>query len=281
MKERQKMKKVFITLVILSVCQITRAVDVNILDPNLYLQKIRELEQTAKAQQQKIDQLTAALEDAKKENEQLRELCKKAGVKIPTLALEETNFNSGEIVYRGKQRTPKWFDRMYERFHDKIAYADGRYYDIQEGGLNQKMINEEPFPIGTFAKTPEDCKVHRTLTNREAVIIRPASENSTTVYRPASRYGQWPASAKTYVNTTPELLFHVKGIADNLVDGEPFSTNKLIYIGSYTYEDREIQSFIVCEPLTKEQFAEAIKSGFVLINYTKIDKKNINKYPVP
>lgn len=274
------MKKLFITLVILSVCQITGAVDVNSLDPNLYLQKIKELEQTTKAQQQKIDQLTAALEDAKRENEWLRELCKKAGVKIPTLAPGEPNFNSGEIVYRGKQRTQKWFDRMYERFYDKIAYADGKYYDIQEGMLNQKMINEEPLPTGTFAETPDNCKVYKTLTNREVVIIRPASENSTTVYQPALPYGQRAASSKTYVHTTPELLFHVKGIADNVTEGNPFSTNKLISIGVYAYEDRKIQSFIVCEPLTKEQFAEAIKSGFVLINYTKIGK-NINKQPVP
>jgi len=73
------MRKLFIVLTIFSICQIARAVDTNNLDPNLYLQKIKELEQTVKALQQKIDQLTIALENAKKENERLNALCKKAG----------------------------------------------------------------------------------------------------------------------------------------------------------------------------------------------------------
>jgi hypothetical protein len=80
LKERRKMKKLFITIAILSICQIVRAVDVNNLDPNLYLQKIRELEQIVKAQQQKIDWLTVVLTDVKKENERLNALCKKAGL---------------------------------------------------------------------------------------------------------------------------------------------------------------------------------------------------------
>jgi uncharacterized coiled-coil protein SlyX len=66
------MKKLFITLAILSVCQIARAIDVNIVDPNLYLQKIEELKQITKAQQQEIDRLAAALADAKKEIERLQ-----------------------------------------------------------------------------------------------------------------------------------------------------------------------------------------------------------------
>jgi hypothetical protein len=94
----------------------------------------------------------------------------------------ETPYNlpNGEIIYRGKKRNQKWFDTMYERFYDKIAYIDGKYYDIQEEIINRKNN----------------------------------------------------------------------------------------------------QSFVTYPPLTKEQFAEAIKSGLVLVNYTNVGEK-VNKQPLP
>ncbi len=95
------MKRLFITLAILSVCQIAGAVDVNSLDPNLYLQKIKELKQITKAQQQEIDRLTAALVDVRKqlaeqikENERPKALSTKGEIK-PT-APAQVNLNPVE-----------------------------------------------------------------------------------------------------------------------------------------------------------------------------------------
>lgn len=245
-------------------------------------EKINELEKTIKAQQQTLRRARKAYERAKKqldeqvkENERLKTLCKEAGVNITKIA--DATFNPSNIVYRGKKRTQKWFERMYENFYDKIAYADGKYYYIQEEILDQKTIGEKALETGTFARTPNNCKVHKIFSDGEVLIIRPASESSSTVYRRASRYGTWPASAKTYVKTIPELLFHVKGISDNVVDGQPFSTNKLISISSYTYEGRKIQSFIAYEPITRKQFADAIKSGFKLISYRKRGEKIVER----
>lgn len=92
------MRKLFIILTIFSIGQIARAVDANNLDPNLYLQKIKELEQTVKALQQRINQLTIALENAKKENERLNALYKKAGPDaIKTSEEPIKNKTAGEI----------------------------------------------------------------------------------------------------------------------------------------------------------------------------------------
>ena len=245
-------------------------------------EKIKELEKTIKGQQRTIrqtkktyEQVKKQLDEQVKENERLKTICKEAGVNTARIA--DASFYPSDIVYRGKKRTQKWLERMYEKFYDKIAYADGKYYYIQEEILGQKTIGEKALETGTFARTPNNCKVHKILSDGEVLIIRPASESLSTVYRPASRYGTWPASAKTYVKTIPELLFHVKGISDNVVDGQPFSMNKLISISSYTYEGRKIQSFIAYEPMTRKQFAEAITSGFKLVDYKKVGEKTVER----
>jgi hypothetical protein len=67
----------------------------------------------------------------------------------------------------------------------------------------------------------------------------------------------------------------VKGITDNITEDKPFSMSNLIAAGSYTYENRKIQSFIVYKPLTKEQFAEAINSGLILTQKSKTGGKII------
>jgi hypothetical protein len=70
------MKRFFVTLAILSVCQVARAADVNSVDPNSYIlenyiQENKELKQIVKAQRQKIEKLTDELVGAKKDVDQL------------------------------------------------------------------------------------------------------------------------------------------------------------------------------------------------------------------
>jgi TolA-binding protein len=232
-------------------------------------EKIRQLERTIESLQKRLDKIVIAYNELKKENEQLKTLSPKE--KTATNIKSTANFdpNNG-IVYHGKKRDLRWFYYMYNRFRDKIACAGGKYYDIQERLPNQKTISKDSFVMGTVVTTPPHCKVYRVLGNGEMLIIRPGSEgseSSTTVYQPALSYGQRSASSETYTNSIPsitELVFHVKGITDNRTEDKPFSMSNLIAAGSYTYENRKIQSFIVYKPLTKEQFAEAINSGFEL-----------------
>jgi hypothetical protein len=67
-----------------------------------------------------------------------------------------------------------------------------------------------------------------------------------------------------------------------LIDGESLNIDKLICIGTYEYTTttgakKTVQSFKVWEPkpLTKEQFAEVLRSKFVLINYVERNGKTV------
>jgi regulator of replication initiation timing len=261
----------------------TKTQDVNVLKT-----KIGELEKTINTQAEQIQRTEKALDELRKqldaqieENNRLRELCKKAGIDT-TKEAGSASKPIGRIIYRDKERDEEWFDRMYERFSDSIAYADSKFYNIKEGKLNQKTIGEGSFKIGTFVRTPDDCNVYKLLGEGEVLIVRPESQSTTTVYRtPDQReFGvKTTTYAQTKIYTTPELLFHVKGAADNAVEGEPFSSSKLIFIGSYNYQDRKIQSFIIYEPLTREQFAEALRGGFELVNYVERQGKTV-KVPI-
>ena len=256
-------------------------------EPQTLQSKIDMLEETIKTQQEHITRTEKALSDVKKqldkqieENDRLRELCKKAEI-VTTKESSSASKPIGRIIYRGKERDEDWFNRMYERFSDNVAYADGKFYNIKEGLINQKTISDESFEIGTFVRTPTDCNVYKLLSDGEVLIMRPESQSTTTIYRtPDGRYGhefgiKTATYAQTKIYTTPELLFHVKGATDSVVEGEHFSSSKLIYIGSYHYQDRKIQSFIIYEPLTKEQFAEALRSGFELVNYVERKGKTV------
>ena len=126
------MKRFFITLAILSVCQIARAADANSVDPNSYIlenyiQENKELKQILKAQRQKIekltdelvgakkdvDQLTAALADAKKEIEQFQaevaDLKKKN-----TKPQEQTGESSVTLPFTGEE-TPLTMVKAYPK----------------------------------------------------------------------------------------------------------------------------------------------------------------------
>jgi len=278
-------KKCFVALIV-AICLAATVQGQRGKNPNekveLLQEKIKCLEKTIKFQQKKYGELKAdygnikkQLDEQIKENEKLKALVKNIDTDVVTESVK-SKFNPNDgIIYLGKQRDKLWFYRMYNRFYDKIASVNGKYYDIQEGVLNPSMINEGFFLIGIVAKTPNKCKVYKTLTSGEVVVIRPASQRSSIIYQPALRYGYRPASSTKYVDITPELLFHVKGIIDNVTVGSPFSMNKLISIGSYAYGDRKIQSFAIYEPLTKEQFVDALKSGIRLIVRREINGKII------
>ena len=107
------MKRFFVTLAILSVCQVARAADANSVDPNLYLQKIKELERTVAAQQQKIDQLTAAIADAKKEIEQLR--AEAADLKNENATSQKQNDEPNVVLPFTGEETPLTMVKAYPK----------------------------------------------------------------------------------------------------------------------------------------------------------------------
>jgi len=224
-------------------------------------QKIEELEETIKAQQQTIQQAKKAYECVKKqldeqiqENERLKILCEKAG--IITTELKKTTFEAGDIVYRGEKRTQKWFDRMYEKCHDKIAFVDCKYVDIGEGILNLRGI-------WTGSPTSEKCRMG----------VAPYPSKVLSVL----------GNGEVLIHYEHENILHIRGVEHNFVDDEPWPEDTpLIRTGTFNYtaangQHKTVWRFTVYKPLTKEQFADAITSGFKLISYKKMGEKIVER----
>jgi len=251
-----KIKKLLILVIILVFCSVEW--------PNIVLgqqekelsqsvtqlqQKIEELEKTIKAQQQTLCQAKKAYERVKKqldeqikENEILKTLCKEAGVDIIKIA--DATFNPSDIVYCGKKQTQKWFDMMYKKFHDKIAYVDGKYVYIRD--LPSKSVFN---PKNKWVA----WKVLSDLGNGEVLICDGRG--------------------------SVERIYHISGLERSFVDREYFDQDKwYICTGSFKYtarfgEQKTVRSFSAYKELTKEQFADAIKSGFKLIATKRVRVK--------
>ncbi len=174
------------------------------------------------------------------------------------------------IVYRGKKRTQKWFDRMYERFSDKIICIDGKYINKE---IKKKVIylrGEVGYPKGTVVAIPDrSWNVLQALGNGEALIIQKG------VGLRSSHFSYRESDA----------LFHLSGYQGQLTDDESLSLEGyLISNGIYEYTTalgakKTVQSFVFYQhqPLTREQFADAIKSGFKLISYEKRGEKIVER----
>jgi hypothetical protein len=220
-------------------------------DVKLLQAKIRELEKTIESQQKLIDQLKNQLGEQIEENKRLLALCKEAG--IQTAIPAKTSFKPGEIVYRGEKRTQKWFDTMYEKFRDKIVYTNGKYIDIGETLLNYDTIESHhmTWPIGTPVRLPYTTIVVSVIGKGEILIT----------------------------NRNETVVAHIHGLEGTFVDGQEFPPNSalFIYTGTFRYTtamgaQKTVPSLAVYKPVTKEQFAEAMNSGFELVEYKRVPR---------
>jgi len=258
-------------------------------DTKLLQAKIENLEQTVETQQdiikrseEVISKLKQKLAEQIQENKRLQALCKEAG--INTAKPGKTSFSPGEVIYREKKRSQRWFDRIYERFRYEIAYVDGEYIDKNLVQL-EPISGNKPWPNGSIAKAPSGCKVLQVLGPGEALIWKEAFK-STHSGSTSGIKGVW-AKIATAALSTREILFHLTAYEGQLVDEQYFSfEGPLICMGTFEYTNtvgakKTIQSFAVCksfyEPLTREQFAEAIKSGFELVYYKKVGGRIIRR----
>jgi hypothetical protein len=211
---------------------------------------------TADARLEEIKTLKAELEILKKEIEVLRGPAAAPGP---------------EAWYHGHPRTAAWFDAMYAQFNDKIAYVNGKYLDIEACRMANLAVEEEPPTAGKEFRIPEvGSKVFQVLGKNEVLIHQPGALT-------ALGGGQ---------GRTPALTFHVKGMdAAGFIDGQrlPEKTVKvgttsytrgeleLVYVGNYTYKTatriNTVQSFVAYQPLTREQFADALTKGLELVTY--------------
>lgn len=276
-----KIKKVLILMIILVTCSarwptVASGQQQKELSQNVkeLQEKIKELEKTIKAQQQILFQAKKACEHVKKqldeqikENERLKILCEQAG--INTARIADASFYPSDIVYRGKKRTQKWFERMYERFSDKIICIDGKYIDE----IKKKVIylqGEASYPKGTIVAIPNRrWNVLQALGNGEALIMQKGMG----------------VSSSRFSYREPDALFHLSGYQGQLTDNQSISLKGyLISTGTYEYTTalgakKTVQSFVLYQhqQLTREQFADAITSGFKLVDYKKVGEKTVER----
>jgi len=271
-----KIKKLLILVIILVLCSVEWPTIVlgqeekeqseNI---KLLQAKIEKLEQTIKSQQTTVQRLEEALAEQIEENERLLALCREAGIK--TITRGKTSLDPGDIVYRGKKRTQKWFERMYKRFSDKIICIDGKYIEVKE--IKKKVIylqGEASYPKGTIVAIPNRrWNVLQALGNGEALIIQKGMG----------------VSSSRFSYREPDALFHLSGYQGQLTDNQSISLKGyLISTGTYEYTTalgakKTVQSFVLYQhqQLTREQFADAITSGFKLVDYEKIGKRVVER----
>ena len=247
-------------------------------DINALKIKIGELEKTINTQAEQIQQTGKTLDELRKqldvqieENNRLRELCKKAGIDT-TKESGSASKPVGCIIYRGKERDEEWFNRMYERFSDKISLAGEKFYDLRT--FEPKEIEADFVEIGAIVDAGYgDNKVISVIGDGEALIRHVGGRLS------QMRVGGMPISY-------PDVIYYLCGYDHSLIDEQTLNMKKLICVGTYKYTaasgvQKTVQSFKVWEPkpLTKEQFAEALRSGFELVNYVEKQGKTV-KIPI-
>jgi seryl-tRNA synthetase len=228
-----------------------------------------------KSLQKQVENLTAEnqqlkqqLADKNKEIELLKALCRKNN--IDTNSLEQPNSvidkvnkqdvnskSTESIVYRGHERTKEWFERMYERFSDKIALAGDEFVYLRTFKPNQ--LSADFVEVGTMVRLMDQGKVVSVIGDREALIMEPGGR----------------------------FMLHISDYNYPLIDGQSFypgSPTYLICVGTYKYTavlnaQKTVQSFKVWqpEPLTREQFAEAISSGIELVEFVEKEGKTIRR----
>lgn len=255
----------------------TGAQDVNVLKTN-----IRELEKTIKTQEEQIRRAEKALDELKKqldiqikENDRLRELCKKAGIDT-TKEIGSSTTPYGHIIYRGKERDVEWFNKIYKRFSDKIAFVNDKFVDLRL--LKPKHISADFVEVGTIVNTGNEIgklgyvnyyyKVLSVIKDGQA-LINCSGESGYVVNGVGHTGGHY-------------FTFHLCGYDHPLIDGASLDLQNLICVGTYEYTTamgakKIVQSFKVWqpEPLTKEQFAEALRRGFELANYVERQGKTV------
>ncbi|MBE3095509.1 MAG: hypothetical protein IMZ44_00085 [Planctomycetes bacterium] len=150
--------------------------------------------------------------------------------------------------YKGREVSAAWIDRQYAYFQNKIAFVDGKFYDIGRALMEPlRHVTFTPPAIGEVRLSSSwATTVLQVVGNDEAIII------------------------------SGELTFHVRGIDPaRQIDGTPFKNMQLIYRGIYQYisvtgAKLTIQDFVIYKPITREQFVAGLDGGLELVQYKEV-----------
>jgi len=180
-----------------------------------------------------------------------------------------------DYFYGGRQVTASWIDQQYGYFKDKIACVDGKFFDIGRGLAQITLARRFPFdnPVPFVTQKPPEIG--------EVLLSGPVPTSTSPdprTFRDGATVLQVVGKNEAIIQNG-RVFFHVRGIdTAKQIDGTRFQEIPLVYVGTYQYVDttragRTIQSFIIYQPLARQQFAAALAGGFKLVRYKIVIKK--------
>ena len=161
-------------------------------------------------------------------------------------------------TYRGRTVTRAWMGSAYRAFQDKIAHVDGEWRDIGKAKLSKPGLMQTPPDEGKgAARLPSVVEQWRGR-DAHARVMEKVADGEAILRVPAGRGADL---------LQEKVTFHLKGLDTSKHLVGAYWHGWMLYVGFHKWGGREVQSFAVYEPLSKEQFAACLASGFVLRRY--------------
>jgi len=245
--------------------------------------KARVVELEAKVAQlhTEADQAQKAIRDLRQKNGQfvleiarLKQVCQDAGVdpNAPRPEQPESPAQAadlGDLVYQGHSIAAVKFEALYREFAGQIVHWQNTYLDA-----GRELLGRE----GIWTTPPQPGSVRWVL--------------GSSWFPSTSVLSIVPDGAIVKITipgmdvSSVDIFIHLEGLGPAFVDGSPITTQvPVIYTGPYVYGSadgarRTIQSYKPLQPLSREEFAEALRGGIVLVRYSEVVRQVIDETPL-
>ena len=163
---------------------------------------------------------------------------------------------SSSCIYKGVARSAGWLDEMYNRHGSQILRDRDKFYDVGKA-LSSDLTTKLPDPIAS-AYTQTD--LHRDFQigdfcccGPEWKVLNVINEHELLAFYP-------PAYGVT-------LTIHIGGFdTASLVDNQDLRMGayRLVYVGNYKRGGSTVRNFVIYNPASKRDFADALASGLIL-----------------
>ena len=170
-----------------------------------------------------------------------------------------------EVVYLDTPRPERWVRMMFQKYRDQIVEIDGEYHDIGEDRLIKPRLVSAATK-GTWVYVT-GARVHEVLGPTEMVVRIPAQAFKTREWR----YGQM---IDVYEAHPPQFIV-VETDTSGYGETHRFAGG-LIVLDDPGGRRPRVRPY---EPLSREQFVEAINSGLRLVSYSYNRRRQVIQRP--
>jgi len=161
----------------------------------------------------------------------------------------------GTYVYRGKSRDQAWFNTMYERYCNQTAKIDDEFFDVGDDQVLPASIKHAQ--RGTWAEV-HDAEVKEVLSDPVGYKVN--------VRRHAYRTSDMEPLDELPEETNFDI--YLDESSEERMRGDEFEEH-IVCISS--------RHFVIHRPVTREEFAQALRDGFILIRYQLNEDGTIDK----